>query len=162
MLRQIGASLRQRSVASLNRIRSRDARRRNKKSNCHCAQGDDAVSSSSHGSNRYSKNNNTNNSKTSGKELVPTTFEEHVQTIFSPTPIQLHRFKLQKDCATDDFGFSLSEGMYEKGVYISAVRADSLAEKSGLQPYDRILQVSLATNTLLFVFHFMLMPARKA
>lgn len=142
MLRQIGASLGQGSVASLNRIRSRDARRRNKKSNCHCAQGEDAVSSSSHGSNRFSKNNNANSTKSSGKELVPTTFEEHVQTIFSPTPIQLHRFKLQKECATDDFGFSLSEGMYEKGVYISAVRTDSLAETSGLQPFDRILQVN--------------------
>ncbi|XP_036360660.1 glutamate receptor-interacting protein 1 isoform X10 [Octopus sinensis] len=128
MLRQIGASLRQRSVASLHKIRSREGRRKPKKSNCHCAQGNDNIIASS-----------LTNTCT---DLVPATFDEQVQTIFSPTPIELHKFTIAKENATEDFGFSLSEGMYEKGVYISAIRPGSLAEKSGLLQYDRILQVN--------------------
>jgi C-terminal processing protease CtpA/Prc len=33
--------------------------------------------------------------------------------------------------------------MYEKGVYISGVKEESLAEKAGLSQFDRILQVML-------------------
>ncbi|GAB1597596.1 glutamate receptor-interacting 1-like isoform X11 [Argonauta hians] len=139
MLRQIGASLRQRSVASLHKLRSREGRRKHKKSNCHCAQDND---------NNKANTNNHNSSivatshRNTCTDLVPATFDEQVQTIFSPTPIELHKFKIKKETATEDFGFSLSEGMYEKGVYISAVRPGSLAEKSGLLQYDRILQVN--------------------
>ena len=42
----------------------------------------------------------------------------------------------------DDYGFSLSDGLYEKGVYVSAVRPTSpAAAAGGLQLFDRILQV---------------------
>ena len=42
----------------------------------------------------------------------------------------------------DDYGFSLSDGLYEKGVYVSALRPRSpAAGPGGLQLYDRILQV---------------------
>jgi len=58
------------------------------------------------------------------------------------------------DCGTntasddDDYGFSLSDGLYEKGVYISALRPGSpAAAQGGLQLFDRILQVSIDTLT---------------
>ncbi|XP_052821747.1 glutamate receptor-interacting protein 2 isoform X8 [Octopus bimaculoides] len=138
MLRQIGASLRQRSVASLHKIRSREGRRKPKKSNCHCAQGNDSnINTNCHNTSKVASSHT--NTCT---DLVPATFDEQVQTIFSPTPIELHKFTIVKENATEDFGFSLSEGMYEKGVYISAIRPGSLAEKSGLLQYDRILQVN--------------------
>ena len=69
------------------------------------------------------------------------TFDQHLQTIFTPTPIQLHRLTLEKSSAAADFGFSLSDGMYEKGVYVSAVRTGSPAQRAGLKAFDRILQV---------------------
>ncbi|XP_055881782.1 glutamate receptor-interacting protein 2-like [Biomphalaria glabrata] len=56
--------------------------------------------------------------------------------------LQLQRIKLEKSRAGEDFGFSLSDGLFERGVYISAVRKGSVAEKAGLQPLDRVLQVN--------------------
>uniref|UniRef100_A0A3Q2XZQ0 Glutamate receptor interacting protein 2 n=1 Tax=Hippocampus comes TaxID=109280 RepID=A0A3Q2XZQ0_HIPCM len=47
-----------------------------------------------------------------------------------------------KDPESDDFGFSVSDGFLEKGVYVNMVRADGPADRSGLRPYDRILQVN--------------------
>ncbi|XP_059153790.1 glutamate receptor-interacting protein 2-like [Physella acuta] len=66
----------------------------------------------------------------------------HIHTIYTPAPIQLQRVKLEKTCVTEDFGFSLSDGLYEKGVYISGVREGSVAHKAGLKELDRVLQVN--------------------
>ena len=41
-----------------------------------------------------------------------------------------------------DFGFSVSDGLLEKGVYVNMIRPDGPAHQAGLQPYDRILQVT--------------------
>lgn len=69
--------------------------------------------------------------------------EEELQNIFTPTPVELLRVTLVKPPDQGDFGFGLSDGVYEKGVYISALRPGGPGEKSGLlRPYDRILQVS--------------------
>lgn len=69
--------------------------------------------------------------------------EEQLQNIFTPTPVQLFRATLYKYHEHEDFGFSLSDGVYEKGVYISAVRPNGPAERSGgLKPFDRLLEVS--------------------
>lgn len=46
-----------------------------------------------------------------------------------------------KDPESDDFGFSVSDGFLEKGVYVNMVRPDGPADRSGLRAYDRILQV---------------------
>lgn len=47
-----------------------------------------------------------------------------------------------KDPVYEDFGFSVSDGLYERGVYINRIRKGGPADVStGLQPYDRILQV---------------------
>lgn len=48
---------------------------------------------------------------------------------------------LRKDPESHDFGFSVSDGLLEKGVYVNMIRPDGPAEQAGLKPYDRILQV---------------------
>lgn len=50
---------------------------------------------------------------------------------------------LYKDQVYDDYGFSVSDGLYERGVYINRVRSGGPADQVGvLKPYDRIIQVS--------------------
>lgn len=46
-----------------------------------------------------------------------------------------------KDPEIDDFGFSVSDGFLEKGVYVNMIRPEGPADRAGLKPYDRILQV---------------------
>lgn len=49
---------------------------------------------------------------------------------------------LYKDPVYEDFGFSVSDGLYEKGVFINRIRKGGPADTSHmLQPFDRILQV---------------------
>uniref|UniRef100_A0A7M4FHR0 Glutamate receptor interacting protein 2 n=1 Tax=Crocodylus porosus TaxID=8502 RepID=A0A7M4FHR0_CROPO len=43
---------------------------------------------------------------------------------------------------SDDFGFSVSDGLLEKGVYVNMVRPNGPADQCGLKPYDRVLQVN--------------------
>lgn len=51
---------------------------------------------------------------------------------------------LYKDQVYDDYGFSVSDGLYERGVYINRIRSGGPADQvSVLKPYDRIIQVSL-------------------
>ncbi len=54
-----------------------------------------------------------------------------------------------KDPEIDDFGFSVSDGFLEKGVYVNMIRPDGPADRSGLKPYDRILQVMIGSPSLL-------------
>lgn len=68
--------------------------------------------------------------------------KDHIQTVFTPHPIQLQRVVLEKSFPAEDFGFSISDGLVNRGVYIKAVRSGSLAEKAGLKALDRILQVN--------------------
>lgn len=50
---------------------------------------------------------------------------------------------LHKDRVYDDYGFSLSDGLYEKGVYINRIRSGGPADVVHLlKPFDRILLVS--------------------
>jgi glutamate receptor-interacting protein len=49
---------------------------------------------------------------------------------------------LFKDQVYDDYGFSVSDGLYERGVYINRIRTGGPADQvSVLKPYDRIIQV---------------------
>ncbi|XP_069499511.1 glutamate receptor-interacting protein 2 isoform X2 [Ambystoma mexicanum] len=73
-------------------------------------------------------------------EVKPT--KEDLQEMMSPTPLELHKITLLKDPEVDDFGFSVSDGLLEKGVYVNMIRPDGPADRSGLQPYDRVLQVN--------------------
>uniref|UniRef100_A0A671TK29 Glutamate receptor interacting protein 2 n=1 Tax=Sparus aurata TaxID=8175 RepID=A0A671TK29_SPAAU len=66
--------------------------------------------------------------------------KEEMQGILSPTPLELH--KVSSHLQIDDFGFSVSDGFLEKGVYVNMIRPDGPADRAGLRPYDRILQVN--------------------
>uniref|UniRef100_A0A8C9XKP9 Glutamate receptor interacting protein 2 n=1 Tax=Sander lucioperca TaxID=283035 RepID=A0A8C9XKP9_SANLU len=68
--------------------------------------------------------------------------KEEMQGILSPTPLELHKVTVVKDPEIDDFGFSVSDGFLEKGVYVNMIRPDGPADRAGLKPYDRILQVN--------------------
>ncbi|XP_077090720.1 glutamate receptor-interacting protein 1 isoform X16 [Siphateles boraxobius] len=60
----------------------------------------------------------------------------------SPTPVELHKMSLLKDSDLEDFGFSVSDGVLEKGVYVNNIRPGGPAEIGGLKPYDRLLQIN--------------------
>lgn len=55
---------------------------------------------------------------------------------------EIYHVTLYKDSIYDDYGFSVSDGLYEKGVYINRIRKGGPADIVGLlRPYDRIIQV---------------------
>lgn len=57
-------------------------------------------------------------------------------------PLEIYRVTLAKDKMYNDFGFSVSDGMQDKGVYINKIRTGGPADLSGnIKPFDRILQV---------------------
>uniref|UniRef100_A0A8K9XRH3 Glutamate receptor interacting protein 2 n=1 Tax=Oncorhynchus mykiss TaxID=8022 RepID=A0A8K9XRH3_ONCMY len=68
--------------------------------------------------------------------------KEEMQEILSPNPLELHKVTVMKDPESDDFGFSVSDGFLEKGVYVNMIRPEGPADRAGLKPYDRILQVN--------------------
>ncbi|CAH7169306.1 Grip2 [Phodopus roborovskii] len=70
------------------------------------------------------------------------TSHEDIQELLLPTPLEMHRVTLHKDPLRNDFGFSVSDGLLEKGVYVHTVRTDGPAQHGGLQPFDRLLQVN--------------------
>lgn len=50
---------------------------------------------------------------------------------------------LYKDKVYDDYGFSVSDGLYERGVYINRIRSGGPADVTSLlKPFDRIMQVA--------------------
>ncbi|XP_043298987.1 glutamate receptor-interacting protein 2 isoform X2 [Cervus canadensis] len=67
---------------------------------------------------------------------------EGTQELLSPTPVEMHKVTLHKDPIRSDFGFSVSDGLLEKGVYVHTVRPDGPAQRGGLRPFDRVLQVN--------------------
>nr|XP_013099613.1 unnamed protein product [Stomoxys calcitrans] len=74
-----------------------------------------------------SPSSNTDNGSTSGKA--------EKQRVFHVT--------LFKDKVYDDYGFSVSDGLYERGVFINRIRSGGPADKCGmLKPFDRIMQVN--------------------
>ncbi|XP_029362167.1 glutamate receptor-interacting protein 2a [Echeneis naucrates] len=68
--------------------------------------------------------------------------KEDLSHIVSPTALALHKVTIRKDFESHDFGFSVSDGLLEKGVYVNMIRPDGPADLAGLKPFDRILQVN--------------------
>ncbi|KAJ8398845.1 hypothetical protein AAFF_G00417530 [Aldrovandia affinis] len=62
--------------------------------------------------------------------------------ILSPPPTELHKVTLFKEADAEDFGFSVSDGILDKGVYVNNIRPSGPAEVGGLKPYDRLLQIN--------------------
>ncbi|XP_034446870.1 glutamate receptor-interacting protein 2-like isoform X3 [Hippoglossus hippoglossus] len=60
----------------------------------------------------------------------------------SSTTLALHKVTVRKDLESHDFGFSVSDGLLEKGVFVNMIRPDGPADQAGVKPFDRILQVN--------------------
>ncbi|KAF7249873.1 Glutamate receptor-interacting protein 2 [Varanus komodoensis] len=81
-------------------------------------------------------------SKKNDRNLEIKMMKEEIQELVSPTPLELHKMTIYKDPETEDFGFSVSDGLLEKGVYVNMIRPDGPADQCGLKSYDRVLQVN--------------------
>ncbi|KAE8615503.1 hypothetical protein XENTR_v10008535 [Xenopus tropicalis] len=68
--------------------------------------------------------------------------KQEIKDIMSPTPVELHKVSLFKDSDREDFGFSVADGLLEKGVYVKNIRPNGPGDIAGLKPYDRLLQVN--------------------
>ncbi|XP_058660724.1 glutamate receptor-interacting protein 1 isoform X5 [Ammospiza caudacuta] len=75
------------------------------------------------------------------KSMVLRKFKQEMKEM-SPTPVELHKVTLYKDSDGEDFGFSVSDGLLEKGVYVKNIRPAGPGDLGGLKPYDRLLQVN--------------------
>ncbi|XP_073802305.1 glutamate receptor-interacting protein 1 isoform X30 [Danio rerio] len=98
------------------------------------------------GSNKpqYSQANRSNTLPTDvgRKAFAMRRMKQEIKDIMSPTPVELHKVSLLKDSDLEDFGFSVSDGVLEKGVYVNNIRPGGPAEIGGLKPYDRLLQIN--------------------
>ncbi|XP_063068699.1 glutamate receptor-interacting protein 1 [Engraulis encrasicolus] len=91
-------------------------------------------------------------SQTSRSNTLPTNTErksfnmrkmkQEIKDILNPTPVELHKVSLFKESDLEDFGFSVSDGLLEKGVYVNNIRPGGPAEIGGLKPFDRLLQIN--------------------
>ncbi|XP_029911160.1 glutamate receptor-interacting protein 2-like [Myripristis murdjan] len=85
-----------------------------------------------------------NLNNTLGAGVIPRRGKGYPSDILSPTALELHKVTIRKDLESRDFGFSVSDGLLEKGVYVNMIRPDGPADQAGLKSYDRILQVNRA------------------
>uniref|UniRef100_A0A8P4KI98 PDZ domain-containing protein n=1 Tax=Dicentrarchus labrax TaxID=13489 RepID=A0A8P4KI98_DICLA len=67
---------------------------------------------------------------------------QEVNEILNQNPVELHKLTLEKASDLEDFGFSVSDGLLDRGVYVSNIRPGGPAERGGLRAYDRILQIN--------------------
>lgn len=59
----------------------------------------------------------------------------------SPLHFLTCQVTLYKGSDMEDFGFSVADGLLEKGVYVKNIRPAGPGDLGGLKPYDRLLQV---------------------
>uniref|UniRef100_A0A3Q2PIZ6 Glutamate receptor interacting protein 1 n=1 Tax=Fundulus heteroclitus TaxID=8078 RepID=A0A3Q2PIZ6_FUNHE len=71
---------------------------------------------------------------------------QEVNDILNQNPVELHKLTLEKASDLEDFGFSVSDGLLDRGVYVNNIRPGGPAERGGLRAYDRILQVQNLWN----------------
>ncbi|XP_076015893.1 glutamate receptor-interacting protein 1 isoform X2 [Genypterus blacodes] len=67
---------------------------------------------------------------------------QEVNDILTQNPVELHKLTLEKASDLEDFGFSVSDGLLDRGVYINNIRPGGPAEQGGLQTFDRLLQIN--------------------
>ncbi|XP_031700774.1 glutamate receptor-interacting protein 2-like isoform X1 [Anarrhichthys ocellatus] len=87
-------------------------------------------------------NSKSNLNMSTGGRDVPSRGRGDTSDVLSPTTLALHKVTMRKDIESHDFGFSVSDGLLEKGVYVNMIRPDGPADQAGLTPFDRILQVN--------------------
>ncbi|KAH8245157.1 hypothetical protein KR032_005556, partial [Drosophila birchii] len=86
--------------------------------------------------NGSSSNNNNNNSNANGSGNTNGNGNGNGKP-------RIFHVTLYKDKVYDDYGFSVSDGLYERGVFINRIRSGGPADMCGLlKPFDRIMQVN--------------------
>ncbi|XP_044136409.1 glutamate receptor-interacting protein 1 isoform X10 [Bufo gargarizans] len=92
----------------------------------------------------YSQNSRSNTlpSDVGRKSVSMRKMKQEIKEMMSPTPVELHKISLFKDSDRDDFGFSVADGLLEKGVYVKNIRPNGPGDIGGLKPFDRLLQVN--------------------
>ncbi|KAM3925343.1 glutamate receptor-interacting protein 1 isoform 4-T4 [Leptodactylus fuscus] len=92
----------------------------------------------------YSQNTRSNTlpSDVGRKSVSMRKMKQEIKEIMSPTPVELHKISLFKDSDRDDFGFSVADGLLEKGVYVKNIRPNGPGDIGGLKSFDRLLQVN--------------------
>lgn len=93
------------------------------------------------GSHGQTKNNSSLNMLTGAADVSSRVKGDPAESLF-PTALALHKVIIRKDRDSRDFGFSVSDGLLEKGVYVNMIRPGGPADQAGLKPFDRILQVN--------------------
>uniref|UniRef100_W5KVG0 Glutamate receptor interacting protein 1 n=1 Tax=Astyanax mexicanus TaxID=7994 RepID=W5KVG0_ASTMX len=93
---------------------------------------------------QYTQANRSNTLPSDGgrKAFAMRKMKQEIKDIMSPNPVELHKVSLFKESDLEDFGFSVSDGLMEKGVYVNNIRPGGPAEVGGLKPYDRLLQIN--------------------
>ena len=66
---------------------------------------------------------------------------KHVKEIMIPQQTQLIDVKLTRSSHSAGFGLSLSDGLFESGVYVNQIQPGGPADIAGLCTYDRIIKV---------------------
>uniref|UniRef100_A0ABI7XGU1 PDZ domain-containing protein n=1 Tax=Felis catus TaxID=9685 RepID=A0ABI7XGU1_FELCA len=79
------------------------------------------------------------------KSVTLRKMKQEIKEIMSPTPVELHKVTLYKSSDVEDFGFSVADGLLEKGVYVKNIRPAGPGDLGGLKPYDRLLQKKKCT-----------------
>uniref|UniRef100_UPI003AAE0175 glutamate receptor-interacting protein 1-like n=1 Tax=Centroberyx gerrardi TaxID=166262 RepID=UPI003AAE0175 len=67
---------------------------------------------------------------------------QEVNEILTQNPVELHKLTLEKASDLEDFGFSVSDGLLDRGVFVNNIRPGGPAQRGGLRAYDRILQIN--------------------
>ena len=63
-------------------------------------------------------------------------------------PQEVNKITLFKDPIFEDFGFSLSNALYERGIFVAKIKKGGPADSSGLlKPFDKILQINQTRTT---------------
>ena len=72
----------------------------------------------------------------------------HLSGFDGSIPQEVNKVTLFKDKIFEDFGFSLSDGLYERGIFVARIKKGGPADMSGLlKPLDRILQINQTRTT---------------
>eukprot|EP00063_Salmo_salar_P069028 XP_014043863.1 PREDICTED: glutamate receptor-interacting protein 1-like [Salmo salar] len=92
---------------------------------------------------QYNQSSRSNTLPSDGgrKAFAMRKMKQEMNDVMSPTPVELHKVSLLKESDLEDFGFSVSDGLLEKGVYVNNILPGGPAEVGGLKSYDRLLQV---------------------
>lgn len=87
-------------------------------------------------------------SQASGREMVSSEFPEtgrQKPTRANEKGVLCTWIRLTKASVADSYGIGVSEGLSTRGIFVSAIRPGSPADRSGqLHLYDRILMVSFS------------------